>query len=149
MPEGLTPSVNSGSFINVINVFSYFYFRQLIQLLYESEIIVNPFDIPTAALQHLSTLLFIMALFNDLLVIFSSCFSQLTWINFFRSNFMSHYMKWFTKIFTYNYIIHFFALLNSAFSRFSYTCSPIVHLWLIFHFQLEIKKYHCPYEFQK
>lgn len=117
MLEGLTPSVNSESFINLINVFSYFYFRQLIQLLYETEIIVNPFDIPTATFQHLSTLLFIMAFFNDLLVIFSSCFSQLTWINFFRSNFMSHYMKCFTKIFTYSYIIHFFSLLNSAFAN--------------------------------
>lgn len=115
MPEGLTPSVNSGSFINLINVFSYFYFRQLIQLLYDTEIIVNTFDIPTATFQHLSTLLFIIALFNDFLVISSSCFSQLTWINFFRSNFMSHYMKCFTKIFTHNHIIHFFAILSSAF----------------------------------
>jgi len=78
MLEGLTRSVNSGSFTNLINVFSYFYFRQLIQLFYETEIIVNPFDIPKATFQHLNTLLFIMALFNDLLVIFSSCFSQLT-----------------------------------------------------------------------
>jgi len=117
MLEGLTRSVNSGSFTNLINVFSYFYFRQLIQLFYETEIIVNPFDIPKATFQHLNTLLFIMALFNDLLVIFSSCFSQLTWINFFRSNFMSHCMKRFTKIFTYNHIIHFFALWNSAFAN--------------------------------
>lgn len=86
MPKGMTPSVNSGPFIYLMNMFSfffylfyfYFYFRQLIQLLYATEIIVNPFDIPTATFQHLSTLLLIMTLFNDLLVIFSSCSSQLS-----------------------------------------------------------------------
>lgn len=78
MPGELTTSVNSGSFINLISMVLYFYFRQLIQLLYEAEITVNPFNIPAETFQLLRTLLFIMALFNDLLVIFSSCFSQLT-----------------------------------------------------------------------
>lgn len=142
MTEGLTLTVNPESLINLINVFSYFYFRQLIQLLYETEIIVNPFDIWTAAFQHLSILLFIMTLFNDYLVIFPLCFSQLTWINFFRSDFMSHYMRCFTKIFTEYHIIHFFAywILEFLMHRFSCTCLLIVHLWLISHFQTETKK---------
>lgn len=78
MPEGLTQSVKSGSLINLINVFSQLHFSQLIQLLYETEMIVNPFDIQTAAFQHLSILLFVMTLFNYHLVIFPLCFSQLT-----------------------------------------------------------------------